>query len=83
MPKLMIPIGLADDESGGSGSDGARPVAMLLWGRGPPVEQMYNDSFARTWDLDFMYKAKAIVDAIHARPELRRVDAPLVANLFE
>ena len=76
VPKLMIPVGLDD-------ATGKRPVAVLLWGRGPPTEQMYNDSFARTWDLDFLYKAKAIVEAIHARPELRRVDAPLVSDLFE
>lgn len=74
VPKLMVPVGL--DAAG-------HPLAVLLWGRSPPPGQLYNDSFARLFDLDFLYTAKALVAAVHAVPGLQRADAPLVSDLFE
>jgi Asp-tRNA(Asn)/Glu-tRNA(Gln) amidotransferase A subunit family amidase len=74
VPKLSVPLGL-DPRTG-------RPVGVLLWGRAQPPEQIFNDSFARTFDLPFLYTAKALVAALHAEPSLRRANAPLVADLF-
>ena len=52
VPKLAVPAGL--DAQG-------RPLGLLLWGRAVPPEQLYNDSFARTFDLRFLYQARALV----------------------
>jgi Asp-tRNA(Asn)/Glu-tRNA(Gln) amidotransferase A subunit family amidase len=73
VPKLAVPAGL--DAQG-------RPLGLLLWGRAVPPEQLYNDSFARTFDLRFLYQARALVAVLHAVPELQRQPAPLVADLF-
>jgi hypothetical protein len=43
---------------------------------------MYNDTFAKTFDLEFMYKAKTLAAAIQASPAHVRKNAPLVADLF-
>lgn len=74
IPKLMVPTGL--DPQG-------RPTAVLFWGRAPPVEKLYDDEFAKTFDLDFLYKVRPLVELLQADEGLRRKDAPLVANLFE
>jgi len=73
IPKLMVPTGL--DAAG-------RPTGVQLWGRAMPASKIYDDAFARTFDLDFLYTAKVLVDLIQADPDLRRTDAPLVADLF-
>ena len=74
IPKLMVPNGL---EAQG------RPTGIQLWGRAMPPEQIYDDAFAKTCDLDFLYTAKVLVDLIQADPALKRADAKLVADLFE
>lgn len=74
IPKLMVPTGL---------DDGGRPTGVMLWGRGPPVEKLYDDVFARTFDLEFLYTAKALVDIIQSSPGLARQNAPLVAGLYQ
>eukprot|EP00747_Dinoflagellata_sp_TGD_P194183 gnl/TRDRNA2_/TRDRNA2_61310_c0_seq1.p1 gnl/TRDRNA2_/TRDRNA2_61310_c0~~gnl/TRDRNA2_/TRDRNA2_61310_c0_seq1.p1 ORF type:complete len:128 (-),score=28.41 gnl/TRDRNA2_/TRDRNA2_61310_c0_seq1:6-389(-) len=73
IPKLIVPTGL--DSAG-------RPTAVAFWGRALPAEKLYDDAFARTFDLDFLYKVKPLVDLIQAEPSLRRADATLVADLF-
>ena len=73
IPKLIVPTGL--DAEG-------RPTAMEFWGRAPPPEKLYDDEFMRTFDLDFLYAVRPLVEVIHADAELRRVDAALVADLF-
>ena len=72
IPKLVVPTGL--DSAG-------RPTAVQFWGRATPADQLYEDEFARTADLDFLYTAKVLLEAIQAEPALARVDAPLVADL--
>ena len=72
IPKLVVPTGL--DSAG-------RPTAVQIWGRATPADQLYEDDFARTADLDFLYTAKVLLEAIQAEPALARVDAPLVADL--
>ena len=72
IPKLVVPTGL--DSTG-------RPTAVQIWGRATPADQLYEDDFARTADLDFLYTAKVLLEAIQAEPALARVDAPLVADL--
>ena len=72
IPKIVVPTGL--DSTG-------RPTAIQIWGRAIPADKLYDDDFARTADLDFLYTAKVLVEAIQAEPALARVDAPLVADL--
>eukprot|EP00928_Gymnodinium_smaydae_P070005 TRINITY_DN53953_c0_g1_i1.p1 TRINITY_DN53953_c0_g1~~TRINITY_DN53953_c0_g1_i1.p1 ORF type:complete len:669 (-),score=68.12 TRINITY_DN53953_c0_g1_i1:261-2141(-) len=71
IPKLAVPTGL--DTHG-------RPSGVQLWGRAIPVEHLYDDDYAKTFDLDFLYKARVLVDLIHAKPALRRTDASLIAD---
>ena len=75
VPKLLVPTGL--DKRG-------RPTGVMLFGKGPPPNQMFNDTFATTFDLPFLYAAKAVVEALfESDPGLRRAHAPLVHDLFE
>ena len=62
IPKLSVPLGL-DPATG-------KPVGVLLWGRAQPPAQIFNDSFAKTFDLPFLYTARAVVAALHAEPSL-------------
>eukprot|EP00441_Pelagodinium_beii_P034543 CAMPEP_0197635366 /NCGR_PEP_ID=MMETSP1338-20131121/11200_1 /TAXON_ID=43686 ORGANISM="Pelagodinium beii, Strain RCC1491" /NCGR_SAMPLE_ID=MMETSP1338 /ASSEMBLY_ACC=CAM_ASM_000754 /LENGTH=644 /DNA_ID=CAMNT_0043207397 /DNA_START=11 /DNA_END=1945 /DNA_ORIENTATION=- len=72
IPKIMVPTGL--DESG-------RPTGVQLWGRAPPVEQLYDDEYAKTFDLAFLHTAKVLIDSLQNKPSLKRVDAPVAAEL--
>ena len=73
VPKLTIPLGT--DAEG-------RPVSVTAWGRAVPVEHLYDDEFAQTFDLEWMYKVKRVVEALHADGTgLQRVDPPLNSNL--
>uniref|UniRef100_A0A7S2IBM9 Amidase domain-containing protein n=1 Tax=Haptolina brevifila TaxID=156173 RepID=A0A7S2IBM9_9EUKA len=75
VPKLLVPTGL--DENG-------RPTGVMLFGKGPSPAMMFNDTYATTFDLPFLYAAKAVVEALYAAdPGLRRAHAPLVRDLFE
>ena len=72
VPKLLVPTGL--DAAG-------RPTGVMLFGKGPPPDQMFNDTFAKTFDLPFLYRAKAVVEALYqADPTMERAHAPLVAD---
>ena len=46
-----------------------------------PVEHLYDDEFAKTHDLEWMYKVKSVVEALHAAAGLQRVEPPLNSNL--
>eukprot|EP00931_Biecheleriopsis_adriatica_P115465 TRINITY_DN91250_c0_g1_i1.p1 TRINITY_DN91250_c0_g1~~TRINITY_DN91250_c0_g1_i1.p1 ORF type:complete len:639 (-),score=81.76 TRINITY_DN91250_c0_g1_i1:263-2080(-) len=74
VPKLVVPTGLDDQ---------GRPTSVEFWGRAMPSERIFDDDFAKTYDLTFLYQARALVESLHSDPSLRRVDAPLVNDLFE
>jgi len=74
IPKLMVPTGL--DEQG-------RPTGLLFWGRAVPSEQIDNASFAKTFDLSFLYQVKTLVDLIHQDASLSRAHASIVEDLFQ
>merc|ERR1712187_343139 len=74
VPKLLVPTGL--DEQG-------LPSAVLFWGRAVPPERIDNATFAKTFDLDFLYQARSLVGLIEMDPELQRKPARLVADLFD
>ena len=68
VPKLTIPLGL--DFEG-------RPVSVTAWGRAVPIEYLYDDVYARTHDLEWLYKVGALVEALHANGSgLQRVEPP-------
>jgi hypothetical protein len=76
VPKILIPLGL--DAQG-------RPVSCTCWGKAVPKESMYDDAFAKSWDIPFMYKVRRAVEAIYASPmgpELRRQEPALNADIF-
>lgn len=73
IPKLMVPTGC--DAHG-------RPTAVAFWGRAVPAEKLYDDAYVRLYDLDFLYTVRPLVEALQADPTTRRVDAPLVSDLF-
>lgn len=73
VPKLTIPLGL--DFEG-------RPVSVTAWGRAVPAEHLYDDVYARTHDLEWLYKVGAVVEALHANGGgLQRVEPPCNADL--
>jgi hypothetical protein len=73
IPKVMVPTGL--DAKG-------NPTGVLMMGRGPNPEALYNDKAAATHDLPFLYAVQKAVAAIHKAPALQRQDANKVtANL--
>ena len=74
VPKLTIPLGL--DPQG-------RPVSVTAWGRAVPIEHLYDDDYARTFDLEWMYKVGAMVDALHAEGTgLQRAEPPCNDDLL-
>mmetsp|Transcript_59394 Transcript_59394/g.111906 ORF Transcript_59394/g.111906 Transcript_59394/m.111906 type:complete len:192 (+) Transcript_59394:51-626(+) len=74
IPKLLVPTGLDQD---------GRPTGILFWGRAVPSDSIDNATFAKTFDLGFLYRVKTLLDLIQAEPTLKRAHAPLVADLFE
>lgn len=73
VPKLLVPLG--HDVEG-------RPVSVTCWGRAVPKESLYDDDFPKTFDLDFLYKVGRAVAAMHAVPELRRVEPKFNDDIF-
>ena len=73
VPKMLVPLGM--DEQG-------RPVSCTCWGKAVPRESLYDDEFAKTWDLEFLYKVKRAVEAMHAVPALCRQEPPLNDDIF-
>merc|ERR1712070_502058 len=73
IPKLVVPTGL--DANG-------KPTGIMLWGRAIPAEHLHDPDFAKTFDVNFLYMAKALVSTLQADDRLMRANAPLVADLF-
>ena len=47
-----------------------------------PKQALYDDEFAKTFDLEWMYKIQRVVKALHAAGTgLQRASAPCNANL--
>lgn len=67
--KVTVPIGL--DAEG-------RPISFTIWGRAMPAEEMFCDECSVTFDTEFLYKVKKVIDVLHAEgSELMRVDSTL------
>ena len=74
VPKLMVPTGL--DEEG-------RPTGVMIFGRGPEPESMYDDALAATFDVPFLHMARVLVEAMHGADNgLRPRHAEMVGDLF-
>eukprot|EP00039_Didymoeca_costata_P026303 m.15588 g.15588 ORF g.15588 m.15588 type:complete len:606 (+) comp5439_c0_seq2:157-1974(+) len=71
VPKVVVPTGL-DDEG--------RPTAVEFLGKGPPLSKLFDSDFAKTHDLEFLYKVQRLVSAMHKEPSLQRVEPPTVAK---
>eukprot|EP00008_Paramoeba_atlantica_P004120 CAMPEP_0201476158 /NCGR_PEP_ID=MMETSP0151_2-20130828/1428_1 /ASSEMBLY_ACC=CAM_ASM_000257 /TAXON_ID=200890 /ORGANISM="Paramoeba atlantica, Strain 621/1 / CCAP 1560/9" /LENGTH=612 /DNA_ID=CAMNT_0047856447 /DNA_START=166 /DNA_END=2004 /DNA_ORIENTATION=- len=75
IPKMMIPTGL--DSKG-------RPTGIQVWGKGVPVDYLYDDNYAQIHDLDFLYRVNKVVQSLEEDPQFKRVPAaPVTANLFK
>jgi hypothetical protein len=74
VPKLWIPVGLDPD---------GRPVSVGLLGKGPPVDKLWDDEYAKVHDIEFLQKAKRIVDVLASTTDLSRVDAPIAPTFDE
>lgn len=69
IPKVTIPVGL--DPKG-------RPMSLTAWGRAMPGNLSFCDECSKTFDLEFLYKVKKVVSALHAASSpLLRVDSAL------
>lgn len=67
--KVTVPVGL-DDEG--------RPISLTIWGRAMPAEEVFCDECSVTFDTEFLYKVKKVVDTLHAEGSpLMRVDSTL------
>lgn len=75
IPKMVVPTGLTIPEG--------RPTAVQLWGRAVGYEDMFDDAASLRNDVEFLYLVQRVAEAIQAAPALRRVDAPLVRDLFD
>ena len=74
VPKLLVPTGL---------DDLGRPIGVMLFGRAPPADRMFDDVYAKTYDLPFLYMARNVVNSLYeTAPNLQRKHAPLVDDLF-
>ena len=73
IPKMVVPTGLTED---------GRPSAIQLWGRAVDYEDMFDDAASVRNDVEFLYLVERAAAAIQAVPELKRVDASLVSDLF-
>eukprot|EP01060_Flectonema_neradi_P017511 TRINITY_DN24396_c0_g1_i1.p1 TRINITY_DN24396_c0_g1~~TRINITY_DN24396_c0_g1_i1.p1 ORF type:complete len:617 (+),score=135.96 TRINITY_DN24396_c0_g1_i1:54-1904(+) len=74
IPKLQIPVG--KDPSG-------RTIGVTLWGRSVPTEDlMYDDAAAKVLDIDFLHKAKKVVEAIQKSKIPTRLEPDLNKDLF-
>ena len=73
IPKMVVPTGLTDE---------GRPSSIQLWGRAVDYEDMFDDSKSVKNDVMFLHLVERVAEAIQAVPELKRVDAALVADLF-
>jgi len=67
----MVPTGL---------DDRGRPTAVAFWGRGVPVERLFDDRYAVTHDIAFLHTAGRLVAQLQREPDLRRKDAPAVES---
>jgi len=82
VPKVTVPVGLNAD---------GHPVSITFWGRSGPKNAddrlwRYEDSWAKTGDVEFLHIVAALVKELEETQELKRVDAPLVIgedNLFD
>jgi len=76
VPKLLIPLGV--DAEG-------RPVSCTCWGKAVPRAHLYDDEFAKSWDLEFMYKVQRLVWTLHgdASLGLQPTEALLNSDVFE
>uniref|UniRef100_A0A7S3WER0 Amidase domain-containing protein n=1 Tax=Emiliania huxleyi TaxID=2903 RepID=A0A7S3WER0_EMIHU len=67
--KVVVPIGV--DENGA-------PMSFTIWGKAMPKEETFCDKCAETFDLEFLYKVKKVVAALHGPDSpLKRVPSPL------
>ena len=73
IPKMVIPTGLTDE---------GRPSAIQLWGRAVDYNDMFTDLASVQNDVMFLHLVERVAEAIQAVPQLKRVDAALVADLF-
>lgn len=82
VPKIVFPVGADAD---------GNPVELELWGRAGPKDAtdsmwVFDDSWAKTADLGFLYQAKTLIDQIYTVEDLKRIEPALVtkgdANLF-
>ena len=67
--QVVVPIGV--DENGA-------PMSFTIWGKAMPKEETFCDKCAETFDLEFLYKVKKVVAALHGPDSpLKRVPSPL------
>ena len=73
---MLVPLGV--DELG-------RPVSCTCWGKAVPRAHLYDDEFAKSWDLEFMYKVQRLVWTLHgdASLGLQPTEALLNSDVFE
>lgn len=69
IPKVVVPIG--------TDANGA-PMSFTIWGKAMAGDDHFNDKASATFDLEFLYKVKKVVAALHAPGSpLLRVASPL------
>ena len=67
--QVVVPIGV--DENG-------TQMSFTIWGKAMPKEETFCDKCAETFDLEFLYKVKKVVAALHGPDSpLKRVPSPL------
>jgi len=68
IPKVIIPTGL--DKEG-------RPTAIEFWGKGVPVEELYDDEYAKYHDIRFLHIVERLKNILYSNPELVRANSPI------